>query len=85
MGELYDLVERYEPDLIWSDGDWEAPDGYWNAPEFLAWLANDSPVSSSAVWNDRWGKGTTCKHGSCERRQQAGGLFISVHSSLCTC
>ena len=75
MGELYDLVERYEPDLLWSDGDWEAPDAYWDAPSFLAWLANDSPVASSVVWNDRWGKGTTCVHGSfltCSDRYSPG-------------
>ena len=65
MGELVDLVNRYEPDLIWSDGDWEAPDASWNAPaNFLAWLANDSPVKDSVVWNDRWGAGDTCVHGS---------------------
>lgn len=75
FGELYDLVDRYQPDLFWSDGDWDAPDEYWNAPSFLAWLANDSPVADSVVWNDRWGKGTNCKHGSywtCQDRYSPG-------------
>lgn len=65
FGELRDLIERYQPQLIWSDGDWMAPDLYWDAPQnFLQWLVNDSPVKDTVVFNDRWGQGDTCKHGS---------------------
>ena len=64
MPELYHLVQMYRPDLIWSDGDWEAPSDYWKSKEFLAWLATNSTVKDSVVWNDRWGTDAECKHGS---------------------
>ena len=50
MGELVDLVTRYEPEVLWSDGDWEAPDAYWDAPaNFLAWLVTNSSVKDTVV------------------------------------
>jgi alpha-L-fucosidase len=56
--ELYDLVNTYKPDVVWSDGDWGCPDDYWKSKEFLAWLYNDSPVKDTIVVNDRLGQGS---------------------------
>lgn len=72
---MIELVETYHPEVIWSDGPAGAPDTYWNATDFIAWLYNDSPVKDTVVVNDRWGAKTHCKHGdffNCHDRYNPG-------------
>ncbi|XP_067674057.1 alpha-L-fucosidase-like isoform X2 [Haliotis asinina] len=77
MPELYELVNTYKPDIVWSDGS-AGPDTYWNATNFIAWLYNDSPVKDTVVTNDRWGNnGIGCHHGgflTCSDRYNPGTL-----------
>ncbi|KAJ8950182.1 hypothetical protein NQ314_008035 [Rhamnusium bicolor] len=75
--EMKELVETYKPDILWSDGEWEATASYWNSTEFLAWLYNDSPVGEYVIVNDRWGRDTLCRHGdffTCNDRYNPGIL-----------
>ncbi|KAK5577881.1 hypothetical protein RB653_002829 [Dictyostelium firmibasis] len=64
--QLRDIVLKYEPDIIWADGEWEQYSNYWNSTEFISWLYNESPVKDTVLVNDRWGK---------ETRGVDGGFF----------
>lgn len=73
--ELKQLVQDYKPSIVWSDGVWQAKDGYFKSKSFLAWLYNESPVKDEVVVNDRWGKNTHCYHGgffNCKDRYNPG-------------
>ncbi|CAL4153464.1 unnamed protein product, partial [Meganyctiphanes norvegica] len=77
MPMLKELVEKYKPDYIYSDGDGinGTTSSYWNSTKFLAWLFNDSPVKDTVVDNDRWGEDCRCIHGStktCHDRYNPG-------------
>ena len=63
--QFKDLVTRYKPSVIFSDGEWELSDTAWRSPELLAWLFNESPVAKDVVINDRWGSNTRGKNTGC--------------------
>ncbi len=63
LPQLKDLVQRYHPSIVWSDGEWDHPSQVWRSREFLAWLFNESPCREEVVVNDRWGNDTRSRHG----------------------
>jgi len=61
--QFKEIVNKYEPALIFSDGDWWMNDEKWQSKPLLAWLYNNAPNKDEVVINDRWGK-VRGKHGS---------------------
>lgn len=61
--QMKDLVARYRPDLLWSDGEWQHSSDALHSKDFLVWLFNESPVRETIVINDRWGQETRSHHG----------------------
>lgn len=70
--QFKDLVERYQPDIMWGDGEWEMKAKDWKSADLIAWLYNESSVKESIVINDRWGK---------EIRKHHGGYFTTEYEA----
>jgi alpha-L-fucosidase len=78
--QFKDLVTKYKPSVIFSDGEWDISDTAWKSPELLAWLFNESPVKDNVVVNDRWGNNTREKnHGAMYTTSEYGsGMDASI-------
>ncbi len=77
--QFKDVVTRYQPSVIFSDGEWDLSSAEWRSPELLAWLFNESPVKDEVVIDDRWGKDTRHKHGGYYTTEYTAGLEGSTH------
>ena len=54
--QFKELVERYKPSVIFTDGEWNNQADDFHAQELIAWYYNT--VGQEAIVNDRWGGGT---------------------------
>lgn len=77
--QFKDLVTRYQPELVFADGEWDLPSAEWRSPELLAWLFNESKVKDTVVVNDRWGKDSRHKHGGYWTTEYTPGMSGSDH------
>jgi alpha-L-fucosidase len=77
--QFKDVVTRYQPSIIFTDGEWELPSAAWHSTELLAWLFNDSPCRDEVVVNDRWGKETRHKDGGYFTTEYTAGLDAGIH------
>ena len=57
--QFKELVQRYKPSVIFTDGEWNNKASDFHAEELISWYYNT--VGPEAIVNDRWGAGT--EHG----------------------
>jgi len=79
MPQFKDVVTRYKPAAIFSDGEWEMTSAQWRSPELLAWLYNESPVKDEVAVDDRWGSDTRHKHGGYWTTEYTPGMAETTH------
>ncbi len=79
MPQFKDVVSRYAPSVIFSDGEWEHPSATWRAPELLDWLYHESPSAADVVVNDRWGEETRHLHGGYYTTEYGSGMADATH------
>lgn len=70
---LKELIEKYQPATLFTDGEWDQTSDVWHSTEFLQWLYNESSVKDFIVPNDRWGK---------ETRGRCGGNFTTEYGFI---
>jgi alpha-L-fucosidase len=74
------LINTYQPDVFWTDGDWDASAETWKSKELLAWMYNESPVKDKVVTFDRWGSGIRFKHGGVYTPEYQPDLDFEDHA-----
>ena len=77
--QMKELINNYQPDVFWTDGDWDAPSETWKSQEFLAWLFNESAVKDKVIVNDRWGSGIRFNHGGIYTPEYQPNLDFEEH------
>jgi len=77
--QFKELVTRYKPDLIFSDGDWNNTAEQLRSQELISWYYNT--VGKDAIVNNRWGNGT--KHGFLTPEYSAGITNTEVPWAEC--
>ena len=77
--QFKELVGRYKPDLLFSDGDWNNTAEQLRSQELISWYYNT--VGKDAIVNNRWGNGT--KHGFLTPEYSAGIANTEVPWAEC--
>lgn len=77
--QFKDLVTRYQPSLLFMDGEWDHRAAEWHSEDLMAWLFNRPELRDELVVNDRWGSDTRFKHGTYFATEYTKGMENTDH------
>lgn len=63
LPQAKDYIDRYDPDILWFDGEWQRPASYYRTPELVAYFYNRAAGRKEVVCNDRMGSETRGNYG----------------------
>ncbi len=58
-----EFIDKYDPDILWFDAEWDNPAAFYRTPEMVAYFYNKAHGHKEVAANDRFGKDTRSKHG----------------------
>jgi alpha-L-fucosidase len=73
-----EVVTRYQPPVMFLDGEWEHSYTNWHSDELANWLYTASPVKDEVVVNDRWGW-VRGQYGDYLSSEYGGGDYPPTH------
>ena len=59
-----DIIDLYQPEVLWCDGDWVGSSDDWGTRQLLQYMFNEAPTRDTIVVDDRLGTDTSRTHGS---------------------
>jgi alpha-L-fucosidase len=70
--QMKELVMKYQPSILYPDGDWDEDYKRLQSLDFLSWLYNNAPNKNEVAVNDRWG----------QVRGQHGGYYSREYNDV---
>ncbi len=77
--QIKELITKYKPSVLYTDGDWFLGEEVWRPLEILPWILNENPRGDQLVINDRWGK-VRGKHGGYYTTEYGKGFPNGDHA-----
>ena len=74
-----DYIDKYDPDILWFDGEWQRSAEYYKTPDITAYFYNQAEGRKEVAANDRFGKGTRDHHGDFHTSETDEVVEISDH------